>query len=349
MTLPPQRYLITVLVLSLAACRDAPSAPEAVGPNAEAPSSARLGSWQTRRAMPSDRINVATAVVTDGQGRTTLYAIGGKSPTSTAPIGSGGLSKVQAYDSQADTWVTRAPLPHPLQLTNGAVTIRGKIYVSGGVIGYKLYSDELLVYDPAANTWTTKAAMPRTTYRGTSAVIDNRLYVLTSCSQQEDCYPSVFPDVSFYRYDPATDRWTSLPLPPSGHPHINGVAGAIGKKFYVVGGTYDGDQVLEVYDPATNSWSTRTPMFSRRSLAAGATADGKLYVIAGFVATAEAPGFKAVPTTSMFDPATNTWRNLAPAPFTGGGLSAGRVVVNGLPRIEVVGGARPENNRQFVP
>ncbi len=336
------------LIFAVSACRETPVEPEAAASAlAEA-----VSNWIARAKMPSDRIGVATAVVADAQGRTTLFAIGGKSPTSTAPVGSGGLSTVEAYNSATDTWARRAKLPFVLQRTNGAVEINGKIYVSGGYKGYNNISEEFLMYDPGTNTWTRKQPMPRTTYDGVSAVIDDKLYVLTGCNQQEACFPYVFPDVSFYRYDPALDRWTELPLPPSGRQRSGGVAGTIGKKFYVVGG---GSNVLEVYNPATNTWTTRSSMGSIRHGAAGAAVGGKLYVIAGTIPDPNyTPGCGCsvsidVPTTSVYDPATNAWRNLAPAPFRGAGRAGGRVVVNGQVRVAVVGGARPNNNYQYVP
>ena len=336
-------YMAFAVALSLAACRETPVEPEAEARRATPSLAAAAGSWLTRANMPSDRFGVATVVVSDAQGRTTLYAIGGRSPTSTAPYGSGGFSTVQAYNSATNTWTARAPLPHVLQYSNGAVAINGKIYVSGGATGYKNYSDKLLVYDPAANTWTEKQPMPRNTFEGTSAAIDGKLYVLSSCHQQEDCWNPVFPDVSFYRYTP----------PPTGGPscrtHRARIRTSLGwpersaRSFTWSGGAYEGDNVVEVYDPATNAWSTRASMGSVRSRSAGVAVNGKLYVIAGYA------NGRAVPTTSVYDPATNAWKNLTPAPFTGGGRSAGRVVVDGQVRIDVVGGPRPGNNRQFVP
>jgi N-acetylneuraminic acid mutarotase len=360
-------YGVVAAALMLVACSDPPTdssdpatAAPAATPSAHAAiadaaiadavlAPAAAGTWRSRATMPSDRFNVAAAVVTDAQGRSTLYAIGGKNPGSTAPFGSGGLTTVQAYRSATNSWITRAPLPRPLQFTNGAVAINGKIYVSGGVAGYKNYRTELLVYDPAANSWTEKRPMPRPTYEGTSAAIDGKLYVLSSCHGQEDCWNVPSPDLSFYRYDPATEQWASLPIPPSHRVHANAVAGAIGGKFYVVGGHFDGENVLDIYDPATRQWSTGPAMGSKRESAAGGAVNGKLYVIAGYIPLPSAPYYRAVATTSVYDPATNQWQNLAPAPFEGGARGAGRVLAGGQVRIDVVGGPRPANHWQFTP
>ncbi len=56
-----------------------------------------------------------------------------------------------------------------------------------------------------------------------------------------------------------------------------------------------------------------------------------------------------VRTTSVYDPATNTWTNKAPMPIASASLAASRVVLNGKPRIEVVGGNRPGNNVAYIP
>jgi hypothetical protein len=57
----------------------------------------------------------------------------------------------------------------------------------------------------------------------------------------------------------------------------------------------------------------------------------------------------AVATTSVYDPVTNKWTNVAPAPRKGNGLAAVRIVVDGKPRIALVGSARPGNNLQYIP
>ncbi len=139
--------------------------------------------------------------------------------------------------------------------------IGGKLYISGGVASYKNYRAELYVYDPAANTWTRKRDMPNTTFRGVTGVINEKLYVFTGCDQ-EDC--NFYEPAAFYRYDPTTDRWTTIPKP--ANYHAWGMGGTIGGKFYVAGGSNQ----LDVYDPATNEWTTRAPMGSPRWIGAGA-------------------------------------------------------------------------------
>jgi N-acetylneuraminic acid mutarotase len=335
---------VGALLLAALGCHDGTGSPT----EPAAPGTPEFGvasnTWLTRANMQSDRYSPTVAVVTSAQGLTTLYAIGGH--TSGGPFCSGAVSKVQAYNASTDTWTTKAPLPIQLTDANGAGVINGKIYVSGGCFNYKNYSNWLLMYNPATNTWTRKRDLPITGFDGATGVIDNKLYVITSCHGQEDCYYGDYsqtghPDRWLFRYDPATDTWSELAIPP--RTHGKGVAGTIGGKLYVVGGDF-GTRALDVYDPATNTWTARASMGSDRWGAAGTALAGKLYVIGGVDSS-----FQNVSTTNVYDPTTNTWRRRAPMPTARGGMAAGRVIVNGQARLQVVGGARPGNNLQYVP
>jgi N-acetylneuraminic acid mutarotase len=332
------RLVLAMLGLTLAACSEdaitEPSSTEVFDQTALAVATTS-NQWVTRADMPSGtRRDLATAVVTNSAGQSVLYAIGGKTPTG------GSLSRVQAYNAATNTWSWKASLPVPLYWTNGAGVIGGKIYISGGRTSARGLSFGLYVYDPATNTWARKRDMPNTTFRGITGVINNKLYVLTGCDQ-EDC--QFFDPIAFYRYDPATDQWETLLEPTNWHGW--GMGGTIGGKLYVTGGR----AALDVYDPATNQWTSRAPMPLRRWMAAGATLGAKLYVIGGFQENADGSIVSGVRTTSVYDPATNSWTNKAPMPTARSGIAASRVVVNGKARLEVVGGARPGNNLAYIP
>jgi N-acetylneuraminic acid mutarotase len=327
--------------LVLASCADSPTEPAVINPgSAEALAvAATSNAWIKRANMPSDRYQPAVAVVTNAQGQTVLYAIGGSTPHG-SPLGT-----VQAYNAATNTWTYRASLPVALSETNGAGVINGKIYLSGGKKSGSIVSS-LFMYDPAQNRWTRKRDLPNPGYYGITGVYQSKLYVMTYCqgaAAEPGCPFGI--GMGIYRYDPATDRWTLLTGLPDGH--YAGMGGFIGGKFYVAGGL--GSQAVDVYDPATNSWSTAAPMPSRRSSAAYAAIGGKLYIAGG---SEEDPVFgTSVLSLSVlrFDPASNTWTSLAPLPEKRWGFSGGRVVVNGKARFELVGGVRPGNNLQYLP
>jgi N-acetylneuraminic acid mutarotase len=155
--------------------------------------------------------------------------------------------------------------------------------------------------------------MPRAGACGTQGVINNLLYVNTGCGQFAD--PS-----QFYRYNPATNLWSTLPPPPVRHDY--GVGEVIGGKFYLAGGEF-GPQ-LHVYNPATNNWATKAPVPQNLPMMSGAVLNGRLLAAGGFDGPAE-PSVD-VRTLRVYNPATNTWAIRAPMPTprsTAAGAAAG--------------------------
>jgi N-acetylneuraminic acid mutarotase len=344
----------TVALVTALDCRqdaESPSLPEdspATGPSSASLTAGDLAlaattdTWLTRANMPTPRSFLATAVVPNASGKSVLYAIGGVAGSSTL------LGKVQAYDVATNTWSVRASLPKVLNTTNGAVEIGGKIYLSGGESAHKTANRHLYVYDPGTDIWSQKRDMPIESYEGVSGAIDGKLYVLTSCRDEDRCVLAGTTMLAFYRYDPATDQWTSLPTPPLNH--NLGAAGVIGGKLYVAGGftvsagvALNRNPALDVYDPATNAWTPRASMPRGRSSVMGVAVGGKLYVIGGVL-----DGGTVTAATTVYDPATDRWTSRARMPLVKISESGARVFVNGKPRIEIVGGDRP-NNLQYVP
>lgn len=294
--------------------------------------------WATRADMPTDRWFVATATFPTGTGAASLYVIGGSNSNhgALAPLG-----KVQVYNPATNTWVTKASTPHVVAGygNNGAQVINGLIYLPGGMRNWQGYG-YLQVYHPATNTWVDKAPLPPITPNrgnglalGASGAIDGKLYVAGTCLYFDTRCGS-----GFMRYDPATDHWTLLPLPRTVVPErIAG--GVLNKKFYITDGSN-----LEAYDPATNTWTLKAPVPARRREPAATSVNNKLYIVGGVW-----PDLTLTGRVDVYDPVTNTWTKKAPSPRIEYGLSAGRVLVNGQARLELVGGARPGNDLQYTP
>jgi N-acetylneuraminic acid mutarotase len=336
------------LAFALAACGDEPTSPDAQPVDSSAQPDLAVGSnsWVTRADMPgAERWNLAVASIPQTNGYSLLYAIGGSTASGA------GVSTNQVYNAKTNRWSYRAPLPARRISTNGIGVIKGKLYISGGMLEHRSYQRDLFEYNPATNTWAVKAPLPGYGYDGGTGVINNQLYVLTGCADYDYCDIGGRDHlIAFYRYDPLTNSWTTLPSPPERHG--TGVVGTIGGRFYVAGGYgYDFfSNQLHVYDPATNAWTARAPLPKARTNAAGGAMDGKLYVMGGF--EWDASGRQKVTSTLVYDPATNTWvtkRSVPAVRDTQGQVGAARVAVNGQSSLEVVGGTRPGNNIAYIP
>ena len=113
-----------------------------------------------------------------------------------------------------------------------------------------------------------------------------------------------------------------------------GVA-AMNGQLYAVGGstiTFNNsetetiDQAVEVYDPATGSWTSRTPMPTARAGLGVAAVNGVLYAVGGYNIGFNGSNLTAA--VEAYDPATNQWTAKAPLPTPRSGLAV--AVVNGV-------------------
>lgn len=200
------------------------------------------------------------------------------------------MSRVDAYNVETRTWTPLKALPRP-RYGNGATTINGRIYVAGGrstdnpVVPAP--QKTLFVYDPVTDTWTRKADVPQPVYVSMQAGLLGKLYVYRGEAGDH-----------FWSYSPRTDRWGSLPLPPTRH--ISGVLTALGGKLYLISGYPQSfwdppNAEVDVYDPATKSWSIKQPMLHAGPGMVAVTFHGKLWVAGGGI-------------VQVYDPATDVWK-----------------------------------------
>ncbi len=133
----------------------------------------------------------------------------------------------------------------------------------------------------------------------------------------------------------SADSWTTMAPMPTARDGLGVVA--VNGKIYAIGGDA-GAQIFnaifntnEVYDPATNNWTTKAPMPTARNGFGIAIYLNKIYCIGGWAA---GPSFGQTGVNEVYDPLTNTWATKAPMPTGRGGLTAS--VVNG--KIYLIGG-----------
>jgi N-acetylneuraminic acid mutarotase len=227
------------------------------------------------------------------------------------------------WDKAGEVWTTKAPMPTPRSSLAAAV-VNNKIYAIGGFNYRHLSTNE--VYDPSTNTWLTKAPMPTKRSGIAAAVVNNIIYVIGGYDN--------FSTSTNEAYDPSTDTWSTKARMPT---RRTGLAVAVvNKKIYAIGGFLhtsndaprDYLSTNEVYDPSTDSWSTKAPMPTPRAFFAAAVVNNKIYIIGGFNNSGH------ISTNEVYDPSTDTWSTKAPMPTARSNLAA--AVVNNI--IYAIGG-----------
>jgi len=309
-----------------------------ISASSQLPSSPSLNSqfgslWFKGPSMPTPRSEVAGAIV-DGE----VYVIGGfvMHDNFTTPKKS---DIVEAYDIKNKTWNAVASLPQKMDHV-GAAEYDGKLYVIGGSFGSENNRSNILyVFDPVSNKWIEGKPMPTARSALTAAFIDGILYAIGG----QD-FTGV-PVNTCEAYDPKTDTWTSkAPMPTPRH-HLT--SAVVEGKLYVIGGRSVGSNSSssssfvnlnsnEIYDPVSDTWTSKAPMPSNRSglAAAAVSADNNIYVFGGEDAiTATAMTFD---NNEKYDPKTDKWASEPPMPTPRHGLAA--VFDNLSKSIFVIGG-----------
>jgi N-acetylneuraminic acid mutarotase len=250
-----------------------------------------------------------------------VYVIGGY-PHDRIPS-----SVVQIYDVATGRWGFGPPIPielhhAPAAVVDGVIYVLGGEYQGAGTGMPAVFLNTVFAFDPAVGQWEPRAPMPTSRSGGGAAVVDGKIYVAGGRPPGGN---------DFAVYDPARDTWTVLPDLPTGRNHLG--MGAIDGLIYVAGGRFGGNfasertAVVEVYNPADNTWSTRRSMPSPRGGVAAVVANGCLFVIGGEGNYSDPRGLSVE--NEAYDPRSDTWIALAPMPTPTHGL-VGAAFVDGL-------------------
>jgi len=258
------------------------------------------GNWTQKQPMLTSRSNFAVAVYKDK-----IYVIGGT--TGFAPAVKSGVYKPivtganEEYDPATNTWETKTPMPTPRRALQ-ANTVGDKIYLIGGILQGPLdallpmtpiYSNLNEVYNPSTNNWTSRASSLTAVSSYLSAVIDDKIYVLSSSVESYDSYTDRWVLNSLNQvYDTQTDNWTlGSPMPiPVGAAGAGSTTGVFApKRIYLIGGCpawsgpdfYHGINTTQVYNIDNDTWTVGADMPTRRRELAVAVMNDTLYAIGG--------------------------------------------------------------------
>ncbi|HYS56191.1 MAG TPA: kelch repeat-containing protein [Thermoanaerobaculia bacterium] len=227
--------------------------------------------WQFVAPLPEPLHHSAAAAIGD-----ILYVMGGYRTLNFDPT-----SVVYRYDPRIDVWSRVASLPSPRGAA-AAAAIDGRIYVAGGSPG----ADVLTAYDPLTDRWTTLMPMPTAREHLAAVGAGGKLYVAGGRTSRNIN--------ALEMYDPISNLWTPLaPLPTA----RSGIAAAvIDNRIYVFGGEGNPSsstgvfEQSELYDIATDTWRTDTPMTIPRHGIGAAVVEGRIYIPGGAIVQ----GFGAV-------------------------------------------------------
>jgi len=245
-------------------------------------------------------------------------------------VGESALSSAESYDTISDTWSHAASMAIKRMGHTATLLPSGKVLVVGGFNSTRANNSpygtvygalsSVETYDPSTNTWSEVASMAFER-SGHSATLlpSGKVLVVGGSSEILSSTTASYTGTGFLAsaelYDPASDTWTSVA--PMLAPRAKHTATLLRSgQVLVVGGVYGSlsgstnRSAIELYDPASNSWSTKKNTLQTLSnLTATLLPSGKVLVV-GVTSSYGATEIE------VYDPTIDTWVHV-PAPLSG--------------------------------
>ena len=208
-------------------------------------------------------------------------------------------------------WTIRAPMP---TVRSGFATAAadGKVYAMGGaVLNTCGIVDTVEAYQPPrdgddGDFWITnlRPIPPPLRYRPSGATLDSIIYLVGGTVPDDLCVQYAVDTVQ--AYDPATNTWSKKRPLRKPRAQVGLGVDSVNHLLYAVGGATGAPDdknldLVDVYDPATDSWTHKRHLNMRRGAPAVAAVNGKIYAIGG------KGDHGPLDTVEVFDPDTNTW------------------------------------------
>ena len=224
--------------------------------------------WTKKADMPIKLAGSAVAVVKDK-----IYVMGGNTLRTGHTENS---SKLLIYDTKTDKWEEGADVPKKSFLGT-AVAIDNTIYLmtqQQGTATTATFNN--FAYNTETNKWETKANGQPNTKAAASAVVNGKIYYIGGGSTNSGSN-------TIYEYDPVKNSWSKKG-------YIASVwytsAVAYEGKIYIIGGRlgtyYDPTNMVQVYDPVTNTASKMDESIQfARAGAGNVVINNELYTVGG--------------------------------------------------------------------
>lgn len=182
------------------------------------------------------------------------------------------LSTLAYFFSGAQSFTMKTPMPTARFMAVSAA-IGAKVYVIGGQSSNGPILNTTEEYDVTNDTWTSRANFPTPILQSFACGYNNKLYVVGGCTGSQSLS-------SVWEYDPSTDQWTSKSPMPTSRCEISGAL--INGKIYITSGWSSSYRTLEIYDIASDSWTTAANApIGLMQINSGTDYQGKFYAIGG--------------------------------------------------------------------
>lgn len=274
--------------------------------------------WELISKIPTEREDFSTAVV-NGK----IYLIGGTLFENRG--GPFGMSLVEIYDPENDSWGKGADMPTARAKPTTAV-IDGRIYVMGGYAGIDSHGENFKilkaveVYDPQTDTWKKKQDMSIRRILFGAGVVGGKIYAVGGYVHPLDTEPGGSRRVNLVEaYDPATDTWVERANMPTKRAALS--VEVVNDRIYAIGGRgwpQVGNRggpfitVIEEYDPKTNQWRKEKEMPDVRLSFSTVVVNNAIYLIGGFVW--QGRHTKDIMTVDVYNPETEKWSDIPSIP-----------------------------------
>jgi N-acetylneuraminic acid mutarotase len=212
-------------------------------------------------------------------------------------------------------------------------------------------NDSMIIVE---DSWTEKTPNPQGGAVYGAGVVNGKIYAFGAYFYNGTVFPTSG------EYDPDTDTWIEkAPMPTL---RINFATTVYENKIYTIGGQQrpihnisDAPvNTVEVYDPTTNLWSTKTALPTARAYMQAGVANGKIYVFGGWTSP-ENPTYGYVNATEIYNPQTDTWSAGAAIPlpiyrYALAALDNKMYLIGGNERVRAIAGGfdYPTVNRMLI-